>query len=267
MGKIMDAFTTAHKVTHRWEHGYSDHPRDPGGATQDGVTQRVYDAWRRQKGYPVQSVRKSTEKERLAIYRAQYWDAVKGERLPPGIDLAIYDFAVNSGVVRAVKYLQAALGVKVDGLIGAVTLRAAQDAYERGQTAIVLKKIMDGRESFLRGLSTFDAFGKGWMNRVRDVRKEATNRLHASKGFVVRQPAAVDAYDPVRAVSSPPSPVETATKAIITIGGSSTLIMTAATQVKDLFGPILPGPWLAIAVVAVMTATAVYAYLKSREAE
>lgn len=264
---MTDAFTTAHAVTHRWEKGYSDHPRDPGGATQDGVTQRVYDAWRRKNGYPVQPVRKSTEKERLAIYRAQYWDAVKGENLPPGIDLAVYDFAVNSGVSRAIKYLQSALGVKLDGHIGQVTLRAAQDAFERGDAAVVAKKITDGRERFLRGLDTFDVFGKGWMNRLNDVRKEANKRVAGAASFKARPASDADSYAPAKSSASPPAPVETATKAIVAIGGAGTVIMTAATQVKNLFGEMIPGPWVAVAVVLTMTGAAVYAYLKARDAE
>jgi len=149
------------------EGGYVNHPRDPGGATNFGVTQAVYDAYRKTQGQPKQSVKFITTAETRAIYKFQYWDRVQGDLLPIGLDYAVFDFAVNSGVGRAAKYLQAVLGVAQDGQIGARTLAAIQNTHW------VINALCDRRMSFLRNLRTFLTFGKGWTRRVTGVRAKA----------------------------------------------------------------------------------------------
>ena len=149
------------------EGGFSNHPRDPGGATMRGVTQAVYDAYRKVRGRGPQSVRFITEAELEAIYKFQYWDKVQGDHLPTGLDYAVFDFAVNSGVSRASKYLQAVVGVKQDGVIGARTLAAIDDPKR------VINALCDRRMSFLRNLGTFATFGRGWTSRVQGVRRHA----------------------------------------------------------------------------------------------
>lgn len=149
------------------EGGYVNHPRDPGGATNRGVTQAVYDAYRKTRARPVQSVKFITDDEVKAIYRFQYWDRVQGDLLPAGLDYAVFDFAVNSGVGRASKYLQAVVGTPQDGVIGARTLAAIQSPTN------AINALCDRRMSFLRNLRTFLTFGKGWTRRVNDVRAHA----------------------------------------------------------------------------------------------
>jgi len=149
------------------EGGFVNHPKDPGGATNRGVTQKVYDAYRKTRARPIQSVKFISEDETKAIYKFQYWDRVQGDFLPRGLDYAVFDFAVNSGVGRASKYLQACVGVKQDGVIGAMTIAAI------GKPANVINAICDRRLSFLRNLDTFLTFGRGWVRRVVDVRKHA----------------------------------------------------------------------------------------------
>lgn len=149
------------------EGGYVNHPRDPGGATNRGVTQAVYDAYRKTRGRGQQSVKFITDDEVKAIYRFQYWDRVQGDLLPAGLDYAVFDFAVNSGVGRASKYLQAVVGTPQDGVIGARTLAAIQSPKN------AINALCDRRMSFLRNLRTFLTFGKGWTRRVTDVRKHA----------------------------------------------------------------------------------------------
>ena len=149
------------------EGGYVNHPLDPGGATNRGVTQAVYDAYRKTRGKPVQSVKFITDEEVNAIYKFQYWDRVQGDLLPAGLDYAVFDFAVNSGVGRASKYLQAVLGVAQDGQIGARTLAAITNPSN------AINALCDRRMSFLRNLRTFLTFGKGWTRRVTDVREHA----------------------------------------------------------------------------------------------
>lgn len=150
-----------------YEGGYSNHPSDPGGPTMKGVIQRVYDGYRKRKGLPTRSVQYLAENELHEIYRTQYWDLVRGDELPPGVDFVVFDGAVNSGPSQSVKWLQRALGVKADGNIGEATLAAASTA---NRTALI-NGICDRRLAFLKALRTWPVFGKGWGSRVADVRR------------------------------------------------------------------------------------------------
>ncbi|CAD5275162.1 Lysozyme family protein [Bosea sp. 62] len=151
------------------EGGYADHPKDPGGATMKGVTQGVYDAYRKRRDEAKRSVRQITDAELQAIYRRQYWDVVKGDSLPEGVDYAVFDGAVNSGPSQAVKWLQRALGsVKVDGVIGEATL-AAVEAYPDHDRLIAL--MLGRRLAFLQALRTWSTFGRGWSARVAQVKQ------------------------------------------------------------------------------------------------
>ena len=145
-----------------YEGGFVNHPKDPGGATNQGITQRTYDAYRRRIGHATQSVRLIDNVERDTIYRVQYWDAIRGDDLPSGVDAAVYDFAVNSGPSRAAKYLQRIAGVKQDGVIGLQTL----DAVARMDSTQVIGRLCVDRMAFLRGLPTWGTFGTGWTRRV-----------------------------------------------------------------------------------------------------
>lgn len=151
------------------EGGYVNNPRDSGGATNAGITQRVYDAYRQRKGVKSQSVRAITPDEVAKIYKRQYWDAVKADDLPSGLDYAVFDFAVNSGPKRAAIELQRALGVKADGVIGNVTL-AAIDA---GDVFAVIDDLCNRRMAFLQSLKAWMTFGRGWGRRVVEVNAAA----------------------------------------------------------------------------------------------
>ena len=166
---MRDSYPQAIKAVLLHEGGYVNHPKDPGGATNKGVTQKVYDAYRVRHGEPILlSVKSISDGEVHDIYRMQYWNAIRGDELPAGIDYCVFDFAVNSGPSRAVKYLQTALGVKPDGLLGLVTLQAA---IEAGASPTVIQTICNNRLAFLKGLKTWPTFGKGWGSRVEGVRK------------------------------------------------------------------------------------------------
>ena len=151
------------------EGGYVNDPVDPGGATNKGVTQAVYDSWRVTHGNPVRSVRHIEQAELLGIYKLRYWDQVRGDDLPSGLDYAVFDYAVNSGVSRASKYLQAVVGVAQDGKIGSQTIAAANALG----ASKAIDRLCDKRLGFLRGLGTLWRFGKGWTSRVAHVRKQA----------------------------------------------------------------------------------------------
>jgi lysozyme family protein len=150
------------------EGGFVQHPLDPGGATNLGITWRTLAAWR---GRPVSAadVRKLGRDEAAAIYRARYWDAVRGDELPAGIDLAVFDIAVNSGPARAVRLLQRALAVDEDAILGPRTLAAARVA-DPGRLIADLTLL---RLGFLSRLATWRAFGRGWRARVLAVERRA----------------------------------------------------------------------------------------------
>lgn len=155
------------KRTLVYEGGNVDHPDDPGGATRQGVTQAVYDGYRDNLKLPRRHVFQMTDQERNAIYRNQYWNAIKGDRLPLGVDFVVFDGAVNSGPKQSVLWLQRALGtVKVDGLLGEATI-AATCAYPNHDELVA--RICDQRLRFLQALRTWKTFGKGWRRRVMDV--------------------------------------------------------------------------------------------------
>lgn len=153
----------------RHEGGYVDHPADPGGATNLGITLATLAAWR---GKPVtkQDVRDLTVAEAGEIYRARYWLPIRGDALPPGVDLAVFDAAVNSGPMRAAKWLQSVLGVAQDGEIGLQTLAALARAPG---PVTVITDLCDARMRYLRGLPTWSTFGRGWTRRVAEVEGEA----------------------------------------------------------------------------------------------
>lgn len=144
------------------EGGYVNHPRDPGGATDRGITQRTYDAWQdsqRQPRRPVKGIGKGTAE---AILKQQYFDTVSFDELPSGLDYAVVDYAINSGPGKAVKELQQIVGVTADGVMGLLTLAA----IGRRDTTKLIIALCEQRMRFLRRLATWSTFGRGWTTRV-----------------------------------------------------------------------------------------------------
>lgn len=149
------------------EGGKVDDPQDPGGRTNQGVTQAVYSAYRKKIGSSPRDVFDMHPDERDEIYREQYWNAIKGDDLPVGLDYVVFDGAVNSGVSRSSKWLQQALGVEMDGIVGVITLAAAKTC----DVDRTIDEICDIRMTFLKGLKHWPRFGRGWTTRVSGVRK------------------------------------------------------------------------------------------------
>ncbi|MDY0390459.1 MAG: glycosyl hydrolase 108 family protein [Desulfobulbus oligotrophicus] len=150
------------------EGGFTDHPRDPGGATMKGVTlltfRRFFGAEK-----TVSDLQHITEEQLAHIYRTGYWDKCSCDALPRGVDYAVFDFAVNSGPGRAVKTLQSVVNTDQDGVIGPVTL----ETITSQDPATIITALCDRRLSFLKGLPAFDTFGRGWSRRVAEVRQTA----------------------------------------------------------------------------------------------
>ena len=160
----------------RHEGGYADHPSDPGGATNMGITRKTLARWRKISPWwnlPKAAVKTMARDEAARIYRASYWDRTKAGSMPPGLDLALFDYAVNSGPDRAVRALQAELGTAADGYIGPLTLDAVRARVAKGGSGGLIKALCARRLNFLSGLSSFRIFGRGWTTRVDAVRTAA----------------------------------------------------------------------------------------------
>lgn len=169
----MPAFEAALPFILRWEGGFVDHPADPGGRTNKGVTQRVYDAWRRRQGQPQRDVKLIEDAEVHAIYESGYWIPPRCDLLAHPLDLVHFDTAVNMGPGRAVRFLQRAVGCDDDGDFGPGTERAVA-ACDAGSA---VEKYCNVREAFYRQIvankPSQGVFLKGWMNRLNSLRREA----------------------------------------------------------------------------------------------
>ncbi|WP_299965215.1 glycosyl hydrolase 108 family protein [uncultured Roseobacter sp.] len=157
------------------EGGFVDHPKDPGGATNMGITFNTLQSWRRPADIDVNDVRNLTEEEAKQIYRANYWNALSCDELPNGVDLVVFDFGVNAGPGRSAKTLQRVVGVKDDGVIGPITLAAVQAVDPEH----IIRRFGELRMEFYRGLDTFPVFGKGWTRRVEKVGDRALELFRA----------------------------------------------------------------------------------------
>lgn len=174
---------------------WSDHPSDPGGATMKGVTLATYRRYR--PGATKEQLRNISDEELRTIYRDGYWDETRGDDLPSGVDYAVFDFAVHSGPSRAAKFLQRIVGVPQDGRIGPVTLAAVRSA----DPGTIIIRLCDDRLAWLKTLSTFSTFSRGWSRRVGEVKIDAL----AMAGVMPRMPddPGVDPAPPDKAPASP----------------------------------------------------------------
>ena len=192
----MTAFEAALPFVLRWEGGFVDHPDDPGGRTNRGVTQRVYDDWRRRQGLVRRDVKLIEDDEVNQIYKTGYWFPPRCDLLAQQLDLVHFDTAVNMGPGRAVRFLQGAVGVGVDGDFGPATQRAVSQC----DFATTIVQYCDAREAYYRELAArkpeLGVFLKGWLNRLNALRHqiglpgfEGVPELGAGEaGYVARIP-------------------------------------------------------------------------------
>ena len=170
------------------EGGYVDHPDDPGGPTNKGITigtlKRLGIDVDGDGDSDIADLKKLRREDVARVYRLFYWDAVRADLLPSGVDTAVADFAVNSGPSRAAKHLQSALGVAADGDIGPKTIEAAS----RANSVDVIRRVTESRMEFLRGLRTFKTFGKGWTRRVMEVQSVATMLAARGPALIAARP-------------------------------------------------------------------------------
>ena len=159
---MTDRFPICHEITAKWEGGWSDHKADPGGKTMYGITEAVYHAWLKVRGLPLKPVRNISQSEAKAIYREQYWVKCGAPGLFPGVDLAVYDASVNSGVSRGLKWLKASVG--------------------SNDHSVTVKKICRARLSFVQSLKIWKTFGKGWGRRIADIEAKGVAMALAAMG-------------------------------------------------------------------------------------
>lgn len=255
------------------EGGYVNNPKDPGGPTNKGITQRVYDAYRETKGQKPKSVRFIANAEVHAIYGEQYLDPVRYDDLPPGLGYAVADYAINSGVMRAVKDLQRTLnarGAKLvpDGAMGLKTLEAIE--AQAAKVDVLIEAYCARRLAFMRSLRTWKTFGKGWTRRVMGDADGAQEGDGGVIDYAMAMCQGAELAPPKRIGSKPKEvagrAVEASTAISRTAGGAGTIAASAgmagtmfreaADQIQGLglegrIGDIANGAFLALTLLGV----------------
>jgi lysozyme family protein len=165
---MKENFEQSLKMLLHHEGGYVWHPEDPGGETNLGVTRAVYEQW---VGRQVMDGEMKTLKvaDVAPIYKTNYWDRIRGDDLPSGLDFATFDWAVNSGTGRPAKVIQRYISAKQDGAIGPKSLALVAE----NDPSDMIQYLYEQRQKFYERLKTFDTFGKGWTRRNQETLKAA----------------------------------------------------------------------------------------------
>ena len=165
---MKDNFDECLKMLLHHEGGYVNHPKDPGGETNLGVTKRVYEKWGGTK-----DMKDLTVEDVAPIYKKEYWDRCKCDDLESGVDWVVFDWAVNSGTGRSAKAIQKICGASQDGAIGPKTLALIGTQ----NTQYVIEEFGKIRQDFYESLKTFDTFGKGWTRRNKETTAKALEMI------------------------------------------------------------------------------------------
>ena len=158
------------------EGGFVDHPKDPGGMTNLGVTRKVYEKWVGRK-VTEQEMRDLTPDDVAPIYKKNYWDKVRGDDLPSGVDWVAFDWAVNSGTGRPAKAIQRCIGAIQDGAIGPKTLALVSEKDPEH----IIQYVTTTRQRFYERLKTFETFGRGWTRRNSETQEIALEMAAKAK--------------------------------------------------------------------------------------
>ena len=247
------------------EGGYVNHPRDPGKATNMGITIATLRAWR---GTTVtnKDVRNLTQAEALAIYKAQYWDTVRADQLPLGLDYLTFDYGVNSGPARAIKDLQRTVGADADGVIGQKTLDAIASAVRRMGMDGLINAYATRRWNFVQDLSTFSTFGDGWRRRIwgDTMGMQASDSGAADRAFKLSQ----ERYDEITMPLVPtPGKAEPEKPGAVDMVKDPATLTGIAGAVATVFGAVQDQPILQVAAVLAIGAVVFFYLKKKREAD
>ena len=168
----MSNFSECLKLVLHHEGGYVNHPKDPGGETNMGVTKRVYEEFGGTK-----DMKDLEFEDVMPIYKKNYWDRVKADDLPAGLDLCVFDFGVNAGTGRAAKYLQSLVGAAADGAIGPNTLKTVEVYVQIEGIEATIEAYQKNRQGYYEKLKTFETFGRGWTRRNNETTEAALKMI------------------------------------------------------------------------------------------
>lgn len=246
------------------EGGYVNHPRDPGKATNMGITIATLRAWRGTK-VTNEDVRNLTQAEALAIYKAQYWDTVRADLLPLGLDYLTFDYGVNSGPARAIKDLQRTVGVDDDGVIGQKTLSKIREYIAANGIQNLLNAYATRRWNFVQGLSTFSTFGNGWRRRIwgEQMGMQASDSGAADRAFKLSQ----ERYDEITMPQPAPGKAEPEKPGAVDMVKDPATLTGIAGAVATVFGAVEDQPILQVAAVLAIAAVVFFYLKKKREAD
>ena len=161
--------TVVHMVLEH-EGGYVNHPSDPGGETKYGISKRAY---------PDVDIAELTKDDAADLYKRDYWDRIKGDDLPVGVACFVMDYAVNSGISRASNALQSVCGItNGDGIIGPASLASVWTTVKNDGEESVVTAITEQRQGFIRDLSIYETFGKGWERRITETHEKAMELIN-----------------------------------------------------------------------------------------
>jgi lysozyme family protein len=180
---MADLFDACLAFTLAQEGGYVDDPADPRGATNLGITLATLQHWDHSPTLGPADVRDMTRQTAAAIYRALYWNALRGDALPAGVDLSTFDFGVNAGTRRSAELLQRVLGLPPDQIDGSVSPEALR-AVLAADAAGVIAGLAEHQAAYYRGLPEFGRFGRGWLDRTERRRQAALAMLQRDGGTI-----------------------------------------------------------------------------------
>ena len=217
---MLNNFEASLKQTLAFEDGYANNPADPGGATNKGVTQRTYDAFRKRKELAVRPVKEIGDHEVSDIYRKSYWVKARCNDLPAGVDFATFDGGVSSGVSRGVKWLQGAVGSAADAICGRKTIAAAKAKI----ATKTVKAMCAARLSFLQRLKIWKTFGGGWGKRVSKVEAVGVSMALAASGMPTPPVASELRSQAAKASGASKAQTTTAATATAEVGAGATQV-------------------------------------------
>jgi lysozyme family protein len=167
----MAGFSRALPILLEHEGGYVDHPDDPGGATNQGITQDTYDRWRKEHDMEPRPVEEIAADELEAIYREEYWLPAHCEEWPWPLSLVVFDAAVNHGPGQAIRLLQRAAGVRTDGIVGPKTRAAVKEADPQRLIRDLLGERLELYARIVERRPESAVFLVGWIRRVRSLQE------------------------------------------------------------------------------------------------
>jgi lysozyme family protein len=238
---MIDRFETCHPITAAWEGGWSDHKADPGGKTMYGVTEVRWHEYQDKMGWKRTPVRDITIAMAKKFYRSEFWEKCNAPQLAPGVDLAVYDASVNSGVSRGLKWLKASVG--------------------SNDHSVTVRKVCRARLSFMQSLKIWKSFGKGWGRRVADIEVKGVAMALAYMGATDTRIKA-DARAEKTAAETSAKAADKAAKTTATGAGAS-----AASPVIDPVAADATALWLLGGLAAVLLIATVLIVIRKRAAD